>query len=710
MTADLAEILAKGSAETLRRYWTEGEGAAKIRWGEGGDFNRCVRQIREHAPGITDPEGYCAKMHHRALGYWPATHKKMIKGAGDVPVPMLVTIPGVDILAAGQWNLVSGQQEFTPGDLAAAVMAAQCPSVGDPIIKIGHKDPNFDGEPAVGRVRHMRLAQQGNKITGDLAGMPGWLGSVAASAYPRRSIEGTYNFRCQTGHDHPFVITALALLGVTPPGVGVLSGLPEVAALYGVEAAAGERWATEAGGAMPAGQVQAGVVSEADVRRAYYDREGTTPTLWITELRMDPAELIVADEAGGKVYRVPFSIEAGAVQFGEPREVQVTYADVMAMRGATGPVVTFASAAESRDLPQLAEPGGGQGEDPDPAGPAPREVVAAWDGGAAVACMGDDPSASAIRAMFAIPRDTKSDSSLPHHNCSGGTVGGANPDGCSAAIAALNGGRGGLKGVSASQARAAYNHLAAHLRAAGREPPEFKGAGSKAASAGAGQLRIDAAGRHGTFTGTHSHPHAAMGQQGGDTTHDHSHTHSGSGSHAHVHAAAGSTRGGKVDFTEDQLAALRSAFGLGEDEELTEEQIVAAAGALRERADAHPVAAGAPQLPRGVIAVDKEAWDALNMRVRRGEEARAAQLRDQRDQVIAAAIRQGKFSVAQRDRWVRAWDAAPDQTREVLASLQPNVVPVGDVGTPGNPDDESMSDEYSALFPPEYRAATARQG
>ena len=38
-------------------------------------------------------------------------------------MPMLVTIPGVDILAAGQWNLVSGQQEFTPGDLASAVMA-----------------------------------------------------------------------------------------------------------------------------------------------------------------------------------------------------------------------------------------------------------------------------------------------------------------------------------------------------------------------------------------------------------------------------------------------------------------------------------------------------------------------------------------------------------------------------------------------------------
>ena len=706
----MTDPLAAGNSATLKAYWTKGAGAAKIRWGEGGDFDRCVRLVGEETAGKgLDVKGYCANLHHDALGIWPATHAKQIKGAEGVPVPMLVTIPGVDILAAGQWNLVSGQQEFTPADLKAAVMAADCPSVGAPIIKIGHKDPNFDGEPAVGRVRNMRLAQQGAKITGDLVGMPGWLGSVAASAYPRRSIEGTYHFRCQTGHDHPFVITALALLGVTPPGVGVLSGLPEVAALYGVQAAATERWATEAGGAMPAGQVQAGVVSEADVRRAYYDAPGRAATLWITELRMDPSELIVADESGGQVYRVPFTISAGAVQFGEPREVQVTYADVMAMRGATGPVVTYASAAESRDLPQVAEPGGGQDPAADPA-PEPQQVVAAWDAAAALRGMGDDPSSSAIHAMFAIPRDTKTDSSLPHHNASGGTVGGANPDGCSAAIGALNGGRGGMTGVSASAARSAYNHLAAHLRAAGREPPPFAGAGSKAASADPGQLRIDAAGRHGSYTGSHSHPHAAMGHQGGDSSHDHSHTHSGSGSHAHVHAAAGSTRGGQVDFTDEQMAALRSAFGLGEDEALTEDQIVAMAGSLREQVDARPVAASAPQLPRGVIAVDQEAWDGLNRRVQAGEQARAAQLRGERDGVIAAAIGAGKFSVAQRDRWVRAWDANPDTTRDVLASLQPNVVPVGDLGIPGDPDDGSMSDEYSALFPPEYRAATSRQG
>ena len=54
-----------GDAERLRRYWAEGEGAAKIRWGEPGDWQRCVDHLGKF---IAKPEGYCANLHHRALG------------------------------------------------------------------------------------------------------------------------------------------------------------------------------------------------------------------------------------------------------------------------------------------------------------------------------------------------------------------------------------------------------------------------------------------------------------------------------------------------------------------------------------------------------------------------------------------------------------------------------------------------------------------
>lgn len=58
----------------LEEYWVRGEGAAKIRWGTEGSFDRCVRALREHFP--QDTEGLCANLHHEATGKWPAEGKK----------------------------------------------------------------------------------------------------------------------------------------------------------------------------------------------------------------------------------------------------------------------------------------------------------------------------------------------------------------------------------------------------------------------------------------------------------------------------------------------------------------------------------------------------------------------------------------------------------------------------------------------------------
>lgn len=57
----------------LEDYWVHGEGAAKIRWGTEGSFDRCVRALREHFP--QDTEGLCANLHHEATGKWPAEGK-----------------------------------------------------------------------------------------------------------------------------------------------------------------------------------------------------------------------------------------------------------------------------------------------------------------------------------------------------------------------------------------------------------------------------------------------------------------------------------------------------------------------------------------------------------------------------------------------------------------------------------------------------------
>ena len=56
--------------EHLKIYWTRGKGAARIRWGTGGDFNRCRRNLAKYL----QPEqigGACANLHKIATGTWP---------------------------------------------------------------------------------------------------------------------------------------------------------------------------------------------------------------------------------------------------------------------------------------------------------------------------------------------------------------------------------------------------------------------------------------------------------------------------------------------------------------------------------------------------------------------------------------------------------------------------------------------------------------
>ncbi len=58
----------RGNAEKLRRYWTKGEGAAKIRWGTPGDWKRCVRYLSKYM-GVRS-KGYCQLRHKEATGVY----------------------------------------------------------------------------------------------------------------------------------------------------------------------------------------------------------------------------------------------------------------------------------------------------------------------------------------------------------------------------------------------------------------------------------------------------------------------------------------------------------------------------------------------------------------------------------------------------------------------------------------------------------------
>lgn len=73
----------KSNPNTARiiNYWVRGEGAARIRWGTDGSFDRCTRAL---AGKVRDPEGLCAELHKEATGEWPA--EEGVPSSLDSPV------------------------------------------------------------------------------------------------------------------------------------------------------------------------------------------------------------------------------------------------------------------------------------------------------------------------------------------------------------------------------------------------------------------------------------------------------------------------------------------------------------------------------------------------------------------------------------------------------------------------------------------------
>lgn len=270
--------------------------------------------------------------------------------------PILGHVEGVDLITAGTWVAASGPFSPTTAIIAAAVAALDCPAVRKPVLKAGHDGNHGVGEPALGYVDNLRVADNGRTLLSDWRGMPGWLTeadpdgqSVLASAYPDRSIEGEYAYHCQLGHEHPFVVHAVALLGIERPAIGTLQSLQ---ALYGVVAATTASpgghlvTLTHQESPVPA-QVTAAATTD-DVRRAFYlTPDGSDWDVWIQEMFIDPPELIVADDGDSCLSRVPYTVDgAGLVTFGDWQSVKVTY--VAARAQAAPAAVRYATRDESR--------------------------------------------------------------------------------------------------------------------------------------------------------------------------------------------------------------------------------------------------------------------------------------------------------------------------------------------------------------------------
>ena len=565
----------------------------------------------------------------------------------------LVSIPGVELAQAGTWRLSSGEATITREDLAAAVAALDCPAVRNPVLKLGHVDSRFDGEPAVGWVSNLRLADDGNTVVGDYRGMPAWLGDILPSAYPDRSIEATRQFRCQIGHTHQMVITAVALLGVTAPGIGTLESLQDVAALYASNGAAegeGEpvTITIEGGGFMPppTPELAAGVTSE-DVRRRYYEHAGYQR--WICEIQLDPLQLIVMDDSNGSYYRVPVTLDADGPVFGEPVAVSVEYVDKPAKLSAA----VYASREES----------------------IPEDLRAA--------AVSDKPWSDFSESDYTIeqwrkacligpdePSDSKADYKLPVREPDG-TL---NRNGVHAAAARIN----QVKGVSDDKLRAAAKRLVSLYRnELDEEPPESL---------------TDLAGMNATTT-TDATTDAQPIQAGADTQDTQTPV---------TNPVSGPTKqeGTDMQLSDEQLATLRAKLGLPEGTDLDPDTLLSGIEKLAASGDSSP--GKTPKHQPGTVVVDQQVWADTQNRIKRLEEIRAAQQRIERERMVDDAIRAGKFAPSRRDHWLRIAEADPEGTAQLLAGLTPGTVPVSDLGLPGG-EDFSFDVEFAGLFPPDNR-------
>lgn len=139
-------------------------------------------------------------------------------------MPELRTIEGVELARTGTYRLSTGEQTFTRDHLSSAVTAAEAGAA--PRLRIGHIDPRFDGDPAIGSVKNLRLDQDGDLLVGDLVDVPEWLAENLPAIYPGRSIEAKVT-------EDTMRLTGLALLGVTAPGIDALADLERLVAATG---------------------------------------------------------------------------------------------------------------------------------------------------------------------------------------------------------------------------------------------------------------------------------------------------------------------------------------------------------------------------------------------------------------------------------------------------------------------------------------------
>jgi hypothetical protein len=153
-----------------------------------------------------------------------------------------VTVPAVELITVGiDWPAHPAPVTVTLEHLVDMMVAGNDdPLIRPPRVKLGHSrlqptadgmtelgdhDPFWDGEPAFGTVRNLRLDNDGAVLLGDLVEVPGWLAPLLPSAWPSRSCEWVWDITTEGGKRYSAVLTAVALLGTRQHAIKDLADL-----------------------------------------------------------------------------------------------------------------------------------------------------------------------------------------------------------------------------------------------------------------------------------------------------------------------------------------------------------------------------------------------------------------------------------------------------------------------------------------------------
>lgn len=106
-------------------------------------------------------------------------------------------------------------------------------------------------------------------------------------------------------------------------------------------------------------------------------------------------------------------------------------------------------------------------------------------------------------------------------------------------------------------------------------------------------------------------------------------------------------------------------------------------------------ASGAP----GTVVLASSVWDETQQTIRKLTAFVEKTQRDERDQVIAKAVEEGKFTPAQKTHFARLWDADPKGTRALIDNLTKNSALAVMAAGYDSDSDENIDREYAHLFP-----------